>query len=80
MSDDREPTSHPNDDADIVSWRKITTGMPVIAADGTQHGSLPTPRWLARAESLRTKLTASAEAQWAGVAIKPRLELGRSSE
>jgi hypothetical protein len=38
MPDDRKRTPHPNDDADIVSWRMIATGMPVIASDGTQVG------------------------------------------
>jgi len=36
--DDRDRTAHPHDDTDIVSWRMIATGMPVVAADGTRIG------------------------------------------
>jgi hypothetical protein len=31
-------SQHSHDDADVVSWRMIATGMPVIASDGTHVG------------------------------------------
>lgn len=38
MPDDRDRTAQPHDDADVVSWRMIATGMPVVASDGVQVG------------------------------------------
>lgn len=38
MPDHRDSPGLGDDDADIVSWRMIATGMPVIASDGTPVG------------------------------------------
>jgi hypothetical protein len=38
MPDHGDQSRPGNDDAGIVSWRMIATGMPVVASDGTQVG------------------------------------------
>jgi len=38
MPNNRDEPSHRNDDAGIVSWRMIATGMPVVGSDGALVG------------------------------------------
>ena len=38
MSDETGHRPAPSDDVNVVSWRMIASGMPVIASDGTQVG------------------------------------------
>ena len=38
MTDSHEPPANSDNSDDVVSWRMIATGMPVLAADGTSIG------------------------------------------